>query len=618
MKQNSTKGTNCGIFHDICYIVKRAIIVSLSFIPIFAMAQDTDDYISFAKAYGIMRYYSPHHHTGNWNDMDWFKVGYYFADKIGSSKAEDVIEEMAAVLAPEAFISRRPTSKTAKYSPDEAGSYQYRLHTGSGSISVSGYTPYYTKIVTCDGDQPEYCPETGRWYCYELGDRLYLNMQSAARKDCFLKEDTDNLLLEANRLWESLYDEEGDYMSEVISIFNDRTYRVTDLTIRWNIIQHFYPYKSEDGLDWESRLPVMIEKALSEEFDKAERNTVFNYRGMLQEMFFPIKDAHLDIDGSLSFPGMPERYLAQYYAPLALSCFDDCIIINDNGLEIEKGSRLTKVSGTDIEEIIKEKSQRISQTNKTAERWSAMYEAISTVERDSVMTVTLITPAGEEKTVRTKATLNRPMTTKTPKAVFEKTDDILIVNLCEAEAFNEDFYQSFMKRLEEENPIAIIFDIRGYPTYHFEKILAHLSDKDMSNGFFRTPLTALPDQANMGYDMNKGVIKPLEPHITVPCWFLADYRAMSWAETVLMYVKEYDLGTIAGTPSTGTTGDITQFTFPAFNLRMTGLHAAWLDGSRHHGIGVEPDIRVEESAEDHLAGRDVLMEETIRRILFIP
>lgn len=593
-------------------MIKHATIVFLSFIPIFAMAQNTDDYTSFAKAYGIMRYYSPNHHTENWTDMDWFKVGYYFADRISDNKCEEVIEDMAAVLAPEAFISSRPKSKAAKDIRSEA--YQYRLHTGSGSISVSGYTPYYKEIVPCDDEQPKYSPETGRWYCYELGDRLYLNMQSAARRDCFSKDDTDNLLKEANRLWESLYDEEGDYMSEVIGIFNDRTYRVTDLAIRWNIIQHFYPYKSEDSLDWERKLPVMIGKALSDEFDMAERNTVFAYREMLQEMYSPIKDAHLEIDGSLSFPEMPERYLAQYYAPLALSCFDDCIIIDDSGLGIEKGSRLIKISSTDIEEIIKEKSQKISQTNKTAERWSAMYEAISTTDRDSVMTITYITPAGEEKTVKTKCALNRPVTIKTPKAVFEKTDDILIVNLCKAEAFNEDFYESFMKRLEEENPKAIIFDVRGYPTYYFEKVLSHLTDKDMSNGFFRTPLTTLPNQANMCYDINTGVIKPIEPHITIPCYFLADYRAMSWAETVLMYVKEYGLGTIIGTPSTGTTGDITQFTFPAFNLRLTGLHAAWLDGSRHHGIGVEPDIRVEVAADDHLNGRDVLMEETIRVI----
>ena len=597
--------------------MKRTVTIILSLIPLFAIARNTDhhlsdDYISFAKAYGIMRYYSPNHHTENWTDMDWFKVGYYFADKIGNSKTENIIEDMAAVLAPEAFISTRPKSKTAKDVRSET--YQYRLHTGSGFISVSGYTPYYKEIVTCGGEQPEYSPETGRWYCYELGDRLYLNIQSAARRDCFSKEDTDNLLKEANILWESLYDEEGDYMSEVIRIFNDRTYRVTDLMIRWNIIQHFYPYKSEDSLDWERQLPVMIGKALSDEFDKAERNTVFAYREMLQEMYSPIKDAHLEIDGSLSFPGLPARYLAQYYAPLALSCFDDCIIIDDSGLGIEKGSRLIKISGRDIEEVIKEKSQKISQTNKTAERWSAMYEAISTTDRDSVMTVTYITPAGEEKSVKTKAALNRPATIKIQKPVFEAKEDILIVNLCETKAFNDDFYESFMKRLEDEIPEAIIFDVRGYPTYHFDKVLAHLTDKDMSNGFFKTPLTALPDQENMGYEVNTGVRKPLEPHITVPCWFLADYRAMSWAETVLMYVKEYDLGTIVGTPSTGTTGDITQFTFPAFNLTLTGLHAAWLDGGRHHGTGVEPDIRVEVSVDDHLNGRDMVIEETIRLI----
>ena len=48
----------------------------------------------------------------------------------------------------------------------------------------------------------------------------------------------------------------------------------------------------------------MIGKALSDEFDKAERNTVFAYREMLQEMYSLIKDAHLEIDGSLSFPEM--------------------------------------------------------------------------------------------------------------------------------------------------------------------------------------------------------------------------------------------------------------------------------------------------------------------------
>ena len=133
-----------------------------------------NDYISFAKAYGIMRYYSPNHHTENWNDIDWFKVGYYFADKIDDNQTEDVIKEMAAVLAPEAFISNKPKSKSAKNVQSET--YQYRLHTGSGSISVSGYTPYYREIITCNGEHQEYSPEKRyrfrnyRLHCF-YGDR---------------------------------------------------------------------------------------------------------------------------------------------------------------------------------------------------------------------------------------------------------------------------------------------------------------------------------------------------------------------------------------------------------------------------------------------------------------
>ena len=44
--------------------MKRTILFLLSLISLTAEAQEaTADYISFAKAYGIMRYYSPDHHT---------------------------------------------------------------------------------------------------------------------------------------------------------------------------------------------------------------------------------------------------------------------------------------------------------------------------------------------------------------------------------------------------------------------------------------------------------------------------------------------------------------------------------------------------------------------------
>ena len=89
---------------------------------------------------------------------------------------------------------------------------------------------------------------------------------------------------------------------------------------------------------------------------------------------------------------------------------------------------------------------------------------------------------------------------------------------------------------------------------------------------------------------------------------------MSWAETVFMLVKEYDLGKIIGTPTCGTNGDVTQFMFPAFNVMTTGLHASYIDGSQHHGIGVQPDIWVEISAEDHINEKDAVMARALNMI----
>lgn len=588
--------------------MKRTILFFLSLISLTAEAQEaTADYISFAKAYGIMRYHSPNHHTEKWDEIDWFKIGYYYADKIGENTAEDVIKEMAAVFAPDAFMTSKPENRKSRVSTAEISSYQYRLHTGGGSISVQGYSPYYKEIIICSSDMPEYAPETGRWYSYRLSDNLYLNMQSAARSDSFSKDGTEKVLKEAEESWDALYDEGGDYMSEVIGIFNDRTYRITDLMIRWNMIQHFYPYHKEDGLDWESQLPVMIGKAISEEFDKKDRNTVFAYWDMLKEVYSPVKDAHLDIDGALSFPGLPERYLTKYYLPIALTCLEDCIIIDGSEMDIEKGSRLKAISGIDIEDLIKEKSMTVSQTNKSAERLMSLYEAISAFDRDSVMTVGYITPEGVEKTVSSKPSYYKPMSTRTTKPVFEIKDRCLIVNLCEREAFDDGFYGSFMKMYADTAPEAIIFDIRGYPTYHFDRILPHLTDKELSNAFFKVMKIALPDQKNAGYSKDESIIRPKAPHIDIPCYYLTDYRAMSWAETVLMLVKEYDLGKIIGTPTCSTNGDVTQFRFPAFSVMTTGLHASNIDGSQHHGIGVQPDIWVEISAEDHINGKDVIM-----------
>lgn len=118
----------------------------------------------------------------------------------------------------------------------------------------------------------------------------------------------------------------------------------------------------------------------------------------------------------------------------------------------------------------------------------------------------------------------------------------------------------------------------------------------------------LPYQRGMYYVSEPEVVRH-KSKIDKTCVFLSDYTSMSYAETVLMIVDSYDLGTIIGRPTRGTNGDATRFMLPAFGFTMTGLKAVNFDGSRHHGIGVIPDITVEPTTMDYARnGRDIIFE----------
>ena len=141
---------------------------------------------------------------------------------------------------------------------------------------------------------------------------------------------------------------------------------------------------------------------------------------------------------------------------------------------------------------------------------------------------------------------------------------------------------------------AVAFDLREYPALDFDRVLAHLTDSALNTApLFHTPLPCFPDRMHLRWDSRDDFVRPAAPRIDLPVHFLCGPESMSWCETVLMLVQGYGLGTIIGSPTTGTNGDASTFPLPAFPFRMTAVKAVNLDGSRHHGTGVQPDIPAE-------------------------
>lgn len=94
--------------------------------------------------------------------------------------------------------------------------------------------------------------------------------------------------------------------------------------------------------------------------------------------------------------------------------------------------------------------------------------------------------------------------------------------------------------------------------------------------------------------------------------FLTDGRAISYAESIMLYIKGHHLATIIGQPTAGTDGDINELKLPGgIQTRWTGMKMINLDGTQLYGIGVLPDIYVNQTIEGFKAGRDDVLEKAI-------
>jgi C-terminal processing protease CtpA/Prc len=94
--------------------------------------------------------------------------------------------------------------------------------------------------------------------------------------------------------------------------------------------------------------------------------------------------------------------------------------------------------------------------------------------------------------------------------------------------------------------------------------------------------------------------------------FLTDGRAVSAAETWMGIIEHYKLGPIVGGPTAGTNGNINPFVLPGgYRLWWTGMKVLKQDGSRHHGVGIQPTVRAERTLAGVAAGRDEVLEKGI-------
>ncbi|MCH8619142.1 S41 family peptidase [Undibacterium sp. TS12] len=385
---------------------------------------------------------------------------------------------------------------------------------------------------------------------------------------------------------------------------NDRITRLGNAMQAWNALRHFYPYNDIIEIAWDKELDKLLQSASSDQDEKAFTHTLMRFVSVLRDSHARItgpreQDTHVPrvkikmvngvpIVANFRFPGAPD---AEQLIPFG----SEIIALNDQAVGqrlaviLEENAAATATSQAGIfgvELLLGPKNSRLSVRYKDMEG----REHDKMLVRDADVT-----------------TLNE---SSSLKKVQHLDKGIWYVNVDEAS--ETDIDQLLAKSGGTNVVRGIIFDVRDYVNVS-SSFLKYFSKAPLIWPLFNIPVVSKPDQVDMLWKAYRAQIQPGQPHRTAKLVFLISEKTVSAAETLMSMVEYHKLGAIVGTETAGSNGNISVLPLPGgYKVFWTGMQALKQDGSRFHGIGIIPTVRIGDSFADVISGRDVVLEKALQ------
>lgn len=185
------------------------------------------------------------------------------------------------------------------------------------------------------------------------------------------------------------------------------------------------------------------------------------------------------------------------------------------------------------------------------------------------------------------------------------------------------FFDSIYPRILESK--ALIIDVRGNGggnSGYADYILRHLSDDEIACPIWRTPIYK-PAFASWGrdpewYESEPEKMKPINDRQCYlgPVAVLTDRGTFSAAEDFCSIFKCMKRGPIIGTPTGGSTGNGVRKTLTkGVYVNVCSKHDKMPDGTEFVGVGIIPDIIIEETPESYFSdNKDIVLEKAIETL----
>jgi C-terminal processing protease CtpA/Prc len=300
--------------------------------------------------------------------------------------------------------------------------------------------------------------------------------------------------------------------------------------------------------------------------------------------------------------------------PLLWDWIEDQLVITrvaDGTAGLQRGDVVLRIGGRPAREVVEEREALISGATPAFRRTANVFSMALGAENSEVR-LDVRHPSGETASLALKRTLPSfgpgGLEEARPEKIAEIRPGIFYLD---GDRATDDDFNAALDRLAGAK--GIVIDFRGHPQLS-TVVLAHLVDQPFARdgkGFI--PVITRPDRQGVRMELLESkMIQPLAPRLRAKVAFLTNAMTVSYPENYLMPVEHLHLAEIVGTPTAGTTGNFAPFVVPGgYQIFWTAMRSEKPDGSRFHGVGIQPTVRVAPTLRGVIEGRDEILEKAL-------
>lgn len=555
---------------------------------------------AFARLYGYVRYFHP---SDRALGADWNAVAVDGARRAEGARSPGelarVLDELFRPLAPSITVRStggsppRPPAANRALRLDGVAYWRHEGVIGPEPSARGVYTSQRL-IVPLDSIEADSVPEPGVPRRFEIGGGVTVWLPLALR----VALPTDS----AARVRVPEVDTATGRFSA-----SNRAVRLAAVVVSWNVLQHFFPYFDRVPVDWAAELPRTLRRA-STAADSLET--------VLARMVAVLRDGHGGADQLPYRPGAAPPISARWIEErLVITAVDSSV--SDR---MQPGDAIEYADGVSVPVLLQRQDSLESGSTFGRVRDMSIFRFLWGPPGSSLEL--RVRRGGDPREPLRRVTVARDQRRWPARHVAGTTAELRpgfwYVDLTRA---NDSVFMAALPQLASAR--GVVLDLRGYPRLspdflrHLTRDTVHWSrNKQEGEG---VPITTRPNREGVTFRTSWDlVLPPADPSLPRNIVFLTDERAISYSETLLGLVEGYRLGTIVGSVTAGTNGNINSVLTPGgYRVSFTGARVLRRDPRRIHlyGVGIPPDVEVRPTITEILQGRDLVLERGLEYVV---